>query len=136
LLPEVLADRRRLVQVLLNLLVNAVEALEETGVERPAIWIYARPDNGGLVLAVEDNGPGFPPAVRARLFEPFFTTKPAGKGTGLGLSLSREYVESFGGRLRAENRPEGGARFSIALRWGRDQAGAVGDPVVTPATTG
>jgi two-component system, sensor histidine kinase PhcS len=66
-------------------------------------------------LLVEDNGPGIAPEHLPKLFTAFFTTKEAGKGTGLGLALSRQYVESFGGTLRAENRPEGGARFTVEL---------------------
>ena len=68
-----------------------------------------------MTLLVEDNGPGFAPEVLPRLFESFFTTKEPEKGTGLGLSISRELVERFGGTLRAENRPEGGARLCLEL---------------------
>jgi len=113
--PPVRADARRLGQVLLNLLLNAADALEEGRVEGPrvALKVQARPERVFLVL--EDNGPGFSPEHLPRLFTPFFTTKAQGKGTGLGLALSREYVEAFGGALRAENRPEGGARFTVEL---------------------
>jgi C4-dicarboxylate-specific signal transduction histidine kinase len=113
--PPVRADARRLGQVLLNLLLNAADALEEGHVARPqvALKVQARPERVCLVL--EDNGPGFKAEHLARLFTPFFTTKAQGKGTGLGLALSREYVEAFGGALRAENRPEGGARFTVEL---------------------
>ncbi len=113
--PPVRADARRLGQVLLNLLLNAADALEEGHVARPqvALKVQARPERVCLVL--EDNGPGFKPEHLSRLFTPFFTTKAQGKGTGLGLALSREYVEAFGGALRAENRPEGGARFTVEL---------------------
>jgi signal transduction histidine kinase len=68
-----------------------------------------------VTLLVEDNGPGFPPEVLPRLFDAFFTTKGPEKGTGLGLTISRELVERFGGTLRAENRPEGGARMRLEL---------------------
>ena len=66
-------------------------------------------------LLAEDNGPGIQAEHLSRLFTSFFTTKAPGKGTGLGLALSRQYVESFGGTLRAENRAEGGARFIVEL---------------------
>lgn len=113
--PQVRADARRLGQVLLNLLLNAADALEETGARGPrvALKVHTRQERVHLVL--EDNGPGIPPEHLSRLFTPFFTTKAQGKGTGLGLALSREYVEAFGGSLRAENRPEGGARFTVEL---------------------
>jgi two-component system, sensor histidine kinase PhcS len=113
--PLVRADARRLGQVLLNLLLNAADALEEASVEgaRVALRVQAGAERVSLVL--EDNGPGFAPEHLPQLFTPFFTTKARGKGTGLGLALSREYVEAFGGSLRAENRPEGGARFTVEL---------------------
>jgi C4-dicarboxylate-specific signal transduction histidine kinase len=66
-------------------------------------------------VMVEDNGPGVLAEHLPRLFTTFFTTKAPGKGTGLGLALSRQYVESFGGTLGVENRPEGGARFTVDL---------------------
>jgi C4-dicarboxylate-specific signal transduction histidine kinase len=115
-LPRVRMGQRQLVQVLLNLLVNAADAIESAQPRRPArIILRARPCAGGVCLEVEDNGPGIPPEVMPRLFEPFFTTKPPGKGTGLGLALSREYIGRTGGSLVAENCPGGGARFVIQL---------------------
>ena len=80
---------------------------------RVALRVLAREQRVWLVL--EDNGPGFSSEHLPRLFTPFFTTKAKGKGTGLGLALSRQYVEGFGGSLRAENRPEGGARFTVEV---------------------
>jgi signal transduction histidine kinase len=68
-----------------------------------------------MQLTVDDDGPGIPDTVMPRLFEPFFTTKPTGKGTGLGLSISHGIIKRMGGRIVAENRPEGGARFRIAF---------------------
>ncbi|MGZ3459634.1 MAG: sensor histidine kinase, partial [Archangium sp.] len=114
-LPPVLAVRRRLAQVLLNLLVNAGDALEARGREGSEVRIIGRQEGSRVVLRVEDNGPGFPPHVLPRLFEAFFTTKGPEKGTGLGLALSREMVEQFGGTLVAGNREEGGARLRLEL---------------------
>ncbi|WNG17827.1 sensor histidine kinase [Cystobacter fuscus] len=115
-LPPVQLGHRHMVQVLLNLLVNAADAVELVTPSRPAhIGVGARRVDGGVRVVVEDNGPGFPPEVLSRLFEPFFTTKPPGKGTGLGLALCREYVTRSGGTLHAENRAEGGARFVLML---------------------
>jgi signal transduction histidine kinase len=114
-LPRVFIAPRRLTQVLLNLLVNAGDALEEAGVTRGQVCVRGEAGEARVALLVEDNGPGFPPEVLPRLFEAFFTTKGPEKGTGLGLSISRELVERFGGTLVAENRPEGGARLRIEL---------------------
>jgi signal transduction histidine kinase len=112
-LPRVFIVRQRLVQVVLNLLVNAADALEEHNVQNGEVRVLGRLEGSQVVLLVEDNGPGFAPQVLARLFEPFFTTKGPEKGTGLGLTLSRELVEQLGGSLTASNRPEGGARLRL-----------------------
>ena len=114
-LPSVHASPRRLAQVLLNLMVNAGDALEQARVAEGEVRVRGWARDGRVLLDVEDNGPGFPPEVLARLFEAFFTTKGPEKGTGLGLCLSREMVEKFGGTLQAENRPEGGARLRLSL---------------------
>jgi signal transduction histidine kinase len=140
-LPPVRAVPRHLGQVVLNLLVNAAEALEPLppGAER-AVNVRVYLEGEDVCVSVEDTGAGFPAGLQDRLFEPFFTTKPVGKGTGLGLALSREYVERYGGRLLAENRAQGGARFSMRLPallggppadapWEKDP---IGDPDITP----
>jgi C4-dicarboxylate-specific signal transduction histidine kinase len=114
-LPGVFAIRRRLAQVVLNLLVNAGDALEEARVRGGEVRVTGVAEGARVALLVEDNGPGFPSEVMPRLFESFFTTKGPDKGTGLGLALSRELVERFGGTLVAENRPEGGARLRLEL---------------------
>ena len=116
-LPAVRLGQRHLVQVLVNLLLNAADAVEEAMPPRRArIVVRARRVDGGVRLEVEDNGVGMAPEVLPRIFEPFFTTKPTGKGTGLGLALCHEYVARAGGTLTAENRPEGGARFVLTFR--------------------
>ncbi|HYH95056.1 sensor histidine kinase [Hyalangium sp.] len=114
-LPEVFVTPQRLTQVVLNLLVNAGDALEEHRVAQGEIRVRGEVWGSRVVVLVEDNGPGFPPEVLPRLFEAFFTTKGPERGTGLGLSISRELVERFGGTLHAENRPEGGARLRVEL---------------------
>jgi len=124
-LPEVRLGQRHLVQVLVNLLLNAADAVEEAVPPRRArIEVRARRVEGGVRVEVEDNGTGIPPEALPRLFEPFFTTKPPGKGTGLGLALCHEYVCRAGGTLTAENRPEGGARFVLTLKEGLEAAAA------------
>jgi two-component system NtrC family sensor kinase len=152
--PEVLIDPQGLEQVLVNLLLNALDAIKD----REGGWIRVRlrvedgpaatlqrrraGDPPGVdyahrrriisaeegvrvtpmatafrvvVATVEDNGTGLPPESIDEIFDPFFTTKEPGKGTGLGLALSAQLVEGMGGEIEAENRPEGGAVFSLRL---------------------
>ena len=112
-LPRVSLSHPRLVQVLLNLLLNAGEVVPREG---GRVVIGARASGEGRVrVTVEDNGPGIPAEIRAHLFEPFFTTKPVGQGTGLGLAVCRGLVEAAGGTLVAETGSLGGARFVIEL---------------------
>lgn len=100
-----------LVQIALNLLVNAVQA--SAGV--PDVEIEVAREEGGVALSVRDRGCGLAPDVLPRVFDPFFTTKPPGIGTGLGLSLSYDLARRNGGRLEAANRPAGGAEFTLWL---------------------
>jgi len=99
-LPPAHGDADQLHQVVVNLLINAQQALEEKpGGREIAVAIRADPTAGQLVLRVSDNGTGVPEAIRARIFEPYFTTKPMGVGTGVGLAVSRGIVETHGGSL-------------------------------------
>jgi two-component system NtrC family sensor kinase len=111
-LPPVRADERRLGQVLVNLLMNAGDAMEGAG----AVHIAARAEGEHVRVLVSDAGPGILPEHLPRLFDPFFTTKAPGKGTGLGLAVCHGIVESLGGEIAAENGPAGGAVFSLRLR--------------------
>jgi len=104
------AERNRLEQVVLNLLQNAIEALD--GVHGPVIELGVRVKGRQAIIQVSDNGPGVTPAVRARLFTPFTTDKP--DGLGLGLVISRDIVAGFGGELVLDP-SSSGARFSIRL---------------------
>jgi PAS domain S-box-containing protein len=113
-LPTVPGDRVLLEQVLLNLLLNGLQALQETPSERRLVEIETAQVDGVVCLRVADQGPGVAPAAAAQLFEPFFTTKAG--GLGLGLNICRTIIESHRGRLAFENRPGGGAVFSIQLR--------------------
>ncbi len=110
----------RLQQVVVNLLSNALDALE--GVERPFVEISATRGTDEVVIEVRDNGPGVPAGVVNRIFDPFFTTKGIGKGLGLGLSISYNIIKDFGGDLRVRNHPDGGAVFSIMLKAARARA--------------
>jgi two-component system, NtrC family, sensor kinase len=140
-LPPVRAVARHLGEVVLNLLVNAADALERlpAGAER-AVSLRVFEESGAVCVSVEDSGAGLSAELRDRIFDPFFTTKPVGQGTGLGLALAREYVERYGGQLLGENRAEGGARFTLRLPAVEGAAPAdapwekqpVGDPDVTP----
>ncbi|MGE3651055.1 MAG: PAS domain S-box protein, partial [Reyranellaceae bacterium] len=113
---HVLGHANRLQQVVINLMLNARDAmLEKPGEQPPAIRVHAYPKADSVIVDVEDNGPGIPAHVLPRLFEPFFTTKPGGKGTGLGLSISYEIVRQMGGTISAENLESGGARFRFVL---------------------
>jgi signal transduction histidine kinase len=103
-------DAGRLEQVLVNLLLNAGKAQQGRG--RIALRARALPGENALELAVEDSGPGIPPASLARIFDPFFGS---GDGAGLGLAVSYGIVRAHGGTIAAENRPEGGARFLVRL---------------------
>jgi PAS domain S-box-containing protein len=109
------ANAFRLGQVLVNLLVNAVDALPE-GNPANAIKLstYDRSD-GSVVIEVNDNGVGISPDVKERIFDPFFTTKPVGKGTGLGLSVCHAIVTSAGGAIACESTQAEGTTFRIAL---------------------
>ncbi len=110
----VVAEKGELVQVLLNLLLNAVDAVAEGG--KVGLSIRDVPGAGEVRIAVDDDGPGIEPAIRASLFEPFVTTKPVGEGTGLGLAVAHSIVARYGGRLELEDSPYGGAAFVLHLR--------------------
>jgi two-component system sensor histidine kinase HupT/HoxJ len=103
----------QLMQVLMNLIQNAVDAT--AGRAEARLTITAEREAGRLRLHFVDNGPGIDAAVLPRVFDPFFTTKPVGQGTGLGLSISYGIVEQHGGRLSADNAPDGGARLILEL---------------------
>ena len=111
-LPWVRGDAVQLEQVLMNLAVNARDAMPEGGI----LDLRTRCDEAGQVcLEVQDSGHGIPESALPHIFEPFFTTKEMGKGTGLGLAMVFGIVKADQGRIQAENRPEGGARFRIIL---------------------
>jgi PAS domain S-box-containing protein len=112
-LPGISGDRVLLEQVLLNLVLNGVQAMQDMPAERRVVEIVTRQGDGVLQLQVSDQGPGIPPEVANHLFEPFFTTRA--EGLGLGLNICRTIVESHGGRLSFRNQPDGGAVFTVEL---------------------
>ena len=112
-LPAVIGDPQELQQIVLNAVVNAVEAIE--GGDRPGtIDIRARRTDGHISFTVEDTGPGLTPEALERVFEPFFTTKGE-RGTGLGLTISLGLAKAMGGRLWLQNVEGGGARLTVEL---------------------
>jgi signal transduction histidine kinase/ActR/RegA family two-component response regulator len=113
-LPKVSADVQQIQQVILNLLVNAEQAIEDAHCG-DRIAFTTRKDGDRVVLTIEDNGPGMPADVRTRIFEPFFTTKEVGRGTGLGLSICYGIVTEHDGTIRVESEPGRLTRFVIDL---------------------
>jgi len=110
-LPRVTLGHERIMQVLLNLLMNAADATGPAG----KVVLRAETSGSGVRLTIEDNGPGIHPTIRDRLFEPFVTTKEVGKGTGLGLAACRGLVESVEGTIQIDETYEKGARFVVEL---------------------
>jgi two-component system, NtrC family, sensor kinase len=108
-LPTVMGVRDYLTQVVLNLVLNAIDATDEQG----RIHVAAQSEEGWLVLRVEDDGRGISVADRCRLFQPFFTTKA--HGTGLGLFVSRQILEDFTGTLSCQSEPGQGSTFIVRL---------------------
>jgi PAS domain S-box-containing protein len=109
--PSVFMVEDHLVQVVLNLLINAVDAMPDGGTLR----IELRPAGGNVALRIHDSGVGMEPAVLKQCLEPLFTTKDQGKGTGLGLSISKDILESAGGRIELFSAPERGTTVVVSL---------------------
>jgi signal transduction histidine kinase len=114
-LPALLADPGQLQQVLINLVLNGLDATPTGG----HITISARPFADGLrsgvAIAVSDTGPGIPPELQSKVFEPFFTTKPAGQGTGLGLAICRDIIKAHGGAIGVDSAPGSGTTFTVRI---------------------
>ncbi|WP_320056184.1 GAF domain-containing protein [Desulfuromonas thiophila] len=115
-LPRLWCNAQQINQVILNLLINAVQAIEAAGRgEAGLIRVQTRRQEGWAVIELRDNGCGMSEAVQKRIFEPFFTTKEVGKGTGLGLSISYDILQKHGGRLTVESRAGEGSCFGLWL---------------------
>jgi signal transduction histidine kinase len=112
-LPKVKADRVQLQQVVLNLMMNAMDAVAETTGRSRELLIGAEEKDSELLVRVEDSGIGLNSETVEKIFNPFFTTKP--HGVGMGLSISRSIIESHGGHLWAVPRPSGGAIFQFTV---------------------
>jgi two-component system NtrC family sensor kinase len=111
-LPQVNGDINQLQQVLVNLAINAQQAMAG---QRGELSVRTRAVGGQVQIELQDSGPGISPELQKRIFEPFFTTKAAGQGTGLGLSVSYGIIESHGGRIEVRSAPGQGATFVISL---------------------
>jgi two-component system NtrC family sensor kinase len=116
-LPIIASDQSQLQQVFLNLINNAIDAIEKDGL----IDVTTRKDDSRIVISIKDNGPGISKEDLQKVFDPFFTTKEAGKGTGLGLSASYNIIEKLGGTITAESKLSEGTVFKVML------------PIVIPA---
>jgi signal transduction histidine kinase len=119
-LPLVQGDRVQLQQVILNLIINAFEAMSAGEETRELLISTRKAENEGVLVAVRDSGPGLAPATLERLFESFYTTKP--NGLGLGLSISRSIIEAHGGQLWASADVPRGALFQFTVPAGPDMA--------------
>jgi two-component system sensor histidine kinase HydH len=108
-LPIITADPVRLTQALMNLVINAMQAVSREG----QIEVRAAANADAVQLTVHDNGPGIPPEKLAAIFDPYFTTKP--EGSGLGLWIAQQIVTAHNGSLKAQNDPDGGAVFTMLL---------------------
>jgi CheY-like chemotaxis protein len=112
----VFADPHQIQQILLNLIVNAEQAmLDAHGRGSLVLRTWQDPDRDAVVLEVNDDGPGVPEEVQSKIFDPFFTTKAVGKGTGLGLTVAYAIAQEHGGRIRVASHPGGGASFFLEL---------------------
>lgn len=113
--PRVLGDDGRLCQVVVNLIVNATQALRGSTGRTHVVRVVARTVGADAILEVADDGPGVPLEIQDRVFDPFFTTKALGEGTGLGLAVCREIVRSMRGTIELESEPGRGATFRIRI---------------------
>ena len=140
----VVADPNQLEQVILNLVVNARDAMPQGGritietdrVTAPTGSTQPAETRPHVVLRVRDNGSGIPPAVRERMFEPFFTTKEVGKGTGLGLSTVYGIVAQTGGYIEVESEPGGGSVFTVFLPAVDEELSLPASPPASAASAG
>jgi signal transduction histidine kinase len=117
----IMGDRVHLQQVLLNLLMNAMDAVGTVPAGRRRVRLWSTQAAGDVRLAVQDNGPGIPADRLSAIFEPFYTTKSAGSGMGMGLAIARSIVDAHGGHIEAENNADGGATVWLSVPAPPDQ---------------
>ncbi|MGZ3460342.1 MAG: ATP-binding protein, partial [Archangium sp.] len=121
-LPPVLSSESRLSQVFLNLVINAIQAMQPGSPQRHTLRVRTGREGKRVRVDVTDTGHGIAPEVLPRIFDPFFTTKPAGMGTGLGLSISHSLIRKMGGELTVRSEPGRGTTFSLLLPVGERAA--------------
>jgi CheY-like chemotaxis protein len=129
-LPRVLGNAARLEQVFVNVLINAIKALQPEPTEPHEIRITAEPSRDRVTVTIHDTGCGIPAALRGRIFEPFFTTRDVGHGMGLGLSVSKTIVEKLGGDIEVDSIENVGTtvRVHVPIYRGEPRAQADADP--------
>jgi signal transduction histidine kinase len=113
-LPEITAVPDQIVQVFINILMNAVDSLDD---RHGTITVHSRRNDHLVEVMVRDTGKGIEPSALEKIFEPFYTTKTTGQGTGLGLWVSYGIVKSFGGDIFVESVPEKGSTFTVSFPW-------------------
>lgn len=110
-LPKTYCNPNELIQVFMNLLINASQAVEQDG----NIWIHSSHDHSSIKVSVRDDGAGIDESIRERIFDPFFTAKPIGEGTGLGLSVSYGLIKDLGGIIEVQSKVGEGSEFTVTL---------------------
>ncbi|MCA1743578.1 MAG: sensor histidine kinase, partial [Desulfonatronovibrio sp.] len=117
--------KQQLKQVFLNLIINALDAVESVDRDREVLIAVKKHANtrGFIMVSVRDNGEGIPEPVKARIFDPFFTTKPVGKGNGLGLSVSQGIIKNHGGRIEVQSEEGKYTIFNVILPYDRYSRG-------------
>jgi len=130
-LPTAMVDRHMMEQVLMNLILNAIQAIKGGGL----VTIRTRFADGSCAIEVQDSGCGIPPHILSRIFDPFFTTKGTGEGTGLGLSVSLGIVERHGGRILVESEVGKGSLFTVCLPVLREGVVAGAGGIAAPGRT-
>ena len=114
-LPRVKADPLLIQQAMLNIVLNAEQAIGTGGRIESHTSVLDQNGSRQVVVRIRDTGPGIAPETMSRLFEPFYTTKEVGKGTGLGLAITYGIIQEHGGQIAAANHPDGGAVFTVHL---------------------
>src|SRR5215472_15072684 len=127
-LPLVVCDGAQIEQVVLALMMNAIDALSQGG----NLWLttkFIRQDSQ-VVILVRDDGSGIPPDILPRIFEPFLTTKETGRGVGLGLAISHSILDRHNGNIEVQSEPGRGTTFTVTLPWDEDEAKPQAEPVI------
>ncbi|WP_247744342.1 ATP-binding protein [Ruegeria sp. R14_0] len=134
-IPPIAGDADQLTQVILNLIINAEQAMTSTNTgDQITISAENKPNTEMVEITVKDNGPGIPKAIRPRIFEPFFTTKEVGDGTGIGLAFCHRIVLSHGGQIRLDQTDNTGTCFRIFLPVAVPQIDDNDEPIETPSS--